>query len=118
MEQVKPVKLAPELIELYNLHIHGEIDRREFIDRAKKYAVGGLTTAAIWEILKPNYALGQQVPENDSRLKTSKSDSATLVPVVNCFTNSCNLSSRFFSSSSAVSGMLSGALGLSQFRSS
>src|SRR6266705_747572 len=71
MEEKKQFKFPPELIELYNLHIHGEIDRREFMDRAKQFAVGGLTVAALWEILKPNYALGQQVPENDARLKTS-----------------------------------------------
>ena len=70
MEENKRSKFPPELIELYNLHIHGEIDRREFLERAKQFAVGGLTVTALWEMLKPNYALGQQVPENDSRLKT------------------------------------------------
>jgi len=70
MEEKKQSKFPPELIELYNLHIHGEIDRREFLERAKRFAVGGLTATALWEMLKPNYALGQQIPENDARLKT------------------------------------------------
>lgn len=69
--EAKTAKLSREVIELYNRHIHGEIDRREFMDGAKRYAVGGLTATAIWEMLKPNYALGQQVPKDDARLKTS-----------------------------------------------
>lgn len=71
MEQQTRPTFPPELIELYNLYIHGEIDRRSFMDGAAKFAVGGLTVTAIWQALKPNYALGQQVPKNDARLKTS-----------------------------------------------
>ncbi|HEX5000522.1 MAG TPA: dienelactone hydrolase family protein [Terriglobia bacterium] len=58
------------LIDLYNEYIHGGMSRRDFVDRIKIYAVGGLTTAAILEGLMPNYALGEVVPKNDSRLKT------------------------------------------------
>ncbi len=45
MEEKKQSKFPPELIELYNLHIHGEIDRREFLERAKQFAVGTRTAA-------------------------------------------------------------------------
>jgi len=69
MEQKTP-KLPSELIQLYNVYIHGGMTRREFFDAAKKFAVGGLTAAAIVEALMPNYALGQQVPKDDKRLKT------------------------------------------------
>lgn len=72
MEQQTASKVAPELVELYNLYIHGEIDRRAFMDRAGKFAVGGLTVAAIWEMLKPNYAFGQQVAPNDARLRVTR----------------------------------------------
>jgi carboxymethylenebutenolidase len=48
---------------------HGEISRREFFDRAQKYAVGGVTVT-LWESLRPNYAFAQQVAKDDSRLKT------------------------------------------------
>src|SRR5215831_19264083 len=70
MEPKKAPHLAPELIELYNVYIHGGMTRREFLDATKKFAVGGLTAAAIVEALMPNYALGQQVPKDDKRLKT------------------------------------------------
>jgi carboxymethylenebutenolidase len=72
MELQTKSKLAPEVIELYNRYIHGEIDRRSFLDGAGKFAVGGLTATAMVEMLMPNYALGQQVAPTDARLKTSR----------------------------------------------
>jgi len=59
------------LIDLYNIYIHGGMSRRDFVDEVKKFAVGGLTVAMILEGLMPNYALGQQIPKDDKRLKTS-----------------------------------------------
>jgi len=70
MEPKRALELPKEAIELYNLYIHGEISRRDFFEGAKKFAVGGLTATAIVEALMPNYALGQQVPKDDKRLKT------------------------------------------------
>lgn len=54
-----------ELIELYDFYAHGRISRREFLDRASKFAVGGLTSLALLEMLSPDYALAQQVDPND-----------------------------------------------------
>ena len=70
METKKALQLPQEVIHLYNVYIHGGMTRREFFDATKKFAVGGLTAAAIVEALMPNYALGQQVPKDDKRLKT------------------------------------------------
>ncbi|MGV1833810.1 YghX family hydrolase [Rhizobium rhizogenes] len=55
----------PELLELYDYYAHGKITKREFLDRAGKYAVGGLTAAAILGLMSPNYALAQQVEFTD-----------------------------------------------------
>lgn len=55
-----------DLLDLYDYYAHGHISKREFLDRAGKWAVGGLTAAAILGTLSPNYALAQQVDENDS----------------------------------------------------
>jgi carboxymethylenebutenolidase len=66
----KKSKLPSEAIELYNVYIHGGMSRRDFLDGAKKLAVGGLTLAAIVDGLLPNYAAAQQVPKDDKRLKT------------------------------------------------
>jgi carboxymethylenebutenolidase len=63
--------LPKEAIELYNSYIHGEISRRDFMDGAKRYAVGGLAVATIVEALMPKYLEAQQVSKTDPRLKTS-----------------------------------------------
>jgi len=63
-------KLPQPLIDLYNVYIHGGMTRREFMEGIEKFAVGGLTAAAIAEALMPNYAYGQVVPKDDNRLKT------------------------------------------------
>ena len=60
-----------EAIEIYNQYIHGEINRRQFLSGAKKFAVAGLSAAAIVEVLMPNYALGQQISRDDERIKAS-----------------------------------------------
>ena len=70
MEQPRP-KLPTEAIELYNLYIHGEIERRDFLSGISKVAVAGLTAGAIIDMLMPNYALGQQVSKTDERIKAS-----------------------------------------------
>src|ERR1041385_8731463 len=70
MEPVRP-KLPKEAIALYNLFIHGEINRRDFMDGLQRFAIGGLTAAALMEALMPNYALGQQVSKTDDRIKAS-----------------------------------------------
>lgn len=54
-----------ELLELYDFYAHGKITKREFLDRAGKYAVGGVTAAALLASLSPNYALAQQVEFTD-----------------------------------------------------
>ncbi len=68
MERKKASEYPQELLDLFDLYVHGDIDRRAFMDRAGKFAVGGLTTAAIFETLKPNYAWAQQVPKDDKRI--------------------------------------------------
>ena len=70
MEPSRP-KLPSEAVELYNLFIHGVISRRAFMDGVKRFAIGGLTAAAIIEMLMPNYALGQQVSRTDDRIKAT-----------------------------------------------
>src|SRR5271157_5569926 len=70
MERKKASDYPQELLNLFDRYIHGEIERRDFLEGAKKFAVGGLTAMAIWESLRPNYAWAQQVPKDDPRIKT------------------------------------------------
>ncbi|MDA5095802.1 YghX family hydrolase [Aliiroseovarius sp. KMU-50] len=57
-----------ELLDLYDFYAHGKITKREFLDRAGKFAVGSLTAAALLNMLSPNYALAEQVSFNDPNI--------------------------------------------------
>src|SRR5438067_13443628 len=71
MERKKASDYPQEVLDLFHEYQHGDMSRRDFIDRLGKYAVGGVTAMAIYESLKPNYAWAQQVPKDDKRIKTS-----------------------------------------------
>ena len=64
-------KIPAKAVELYTRYIHGEVTRRDFLAGVKRFAVAGLTAAAIVEALMPNYALGQQVSKDDERIKAT-----------------------------------------------
>jgi carboxymethylenebutenolidase len=69
MERKAASDYPQELLDLFHEYQHGDINRRTFLDSTAKFAVGGLTVAAIFESLKPNYAWAQQVPPDDKRIK-------------------------------------------------
>src|SRR5918992_4216600 len=69
MERKVASDYPQELLDLFHEYQHGDITRRAFLDGAVKFAVGGLTVAAIFESLKPNYAWAQQVKPDDKRLQ-------------------------------------------------
>ena len=56
------------LLDLYDQFAHGVIERRDFLEKAARFAVGGATAAALLDVLSPNYALASQVAEDDSRI--------------------------------------------------
>ena len=68
MERKKATDFPQELLSIFDRYVHGEISRREFLNSAQKYAIGSLTAVAIWESLRPNYALAQQVANDDKRV--------------------------------------------------
>jgi len=69
MERKKATDFPQELLNLFDRYVHGDIDRRAFLDGAKKFATGGVTATALWEALRPNYAFADQVPKDDKRIK-------------------------------------------------
>jgi len=71
MERKKASEYPQELLDIFHEYQHGDISRRDFMERIQKFAVGGVTAVAIYESLKPNYAWAQQVPKDDARIKTS-----------------------------------------------
>ena len=60
MERKKPSDFPQEPLDLFSEYRHGHIDRRSFLDGAGRFAVGGLTVGAIFEMMRPNYAWAQQ----------------------------------------------------------
>ena len=73
-----PMKTAQdfdqELLILFDAYVHGTIDRRGFLDRAQKFAVGGLTAGMLLTALSPDFARAQMVPKDDPRIKTETLD--------------------------------------------
>jgi len=69
MERKTANEYPQELLDLFHEYQHGDIDRRAFLNRATKFAVGGLTVAAIFESMRPNYAWAQTVKPDDKELK-------------------------------------------------
>jgi len=68
MERKKASDFPQELLNLFNRYVHGEIGRRDFLDGAQKFAIGGVSAAALFQMLKPNYAWAVQVPPDDKRI--------------------------------------------------
>ncbi len=70
MERKKASDFPPDVLKLFDGYVHGNLSRREFLDRAARFAVGGFTAAAMLESLRPNYAFAQQVAKDDARITT------------------------------------------------
>ena len=70
MGRKKASDFPQELLDLFDGYVHGGISRRQFLDRAQKFAVGGVTAAALFQMLKPNYAWAIQVQPDDKRIKS------------------------------------------------
>jgi carboxymethylenebutenolidase len=68
MDSTRP-KLPRGAVDLYDLFIHGDIARRDFMEGLQKFATGGIAVAALAEALMPNYAAAQQVSPTDNRIK-------------------------------------------------
>src|ERR671918_2918799 len=69
MERRTATEFPQELLNLFDQYVHGAIDRRGFLDRAGKFAVGGTTAAMLLDALSPNFAEAQQVAKDDKRIK-------------------------------------------------
>jgi len=68
MTRLTAKDFSPELLQLYDGYAHGRISKRDFLDRAAKFAVAGVTAPAILAALSPNYALAQQVEFTDPEI--------------------------------------------------
>ncbi|HEY2030816.1 MAG TPA: dienelactone hydrolase family protein [Myxococcales bacterium] len=71
MDRKKASDFDPEVLSLFDQYVHGLLDRRGFLERAARFAVGGVTASMLLDALNPRFAEAQQIAKDDSRLKTS-----------------------------------------------
>ncbi len=69
-KKIRKEDISQEVYDLFDNYVHSRIDRREFMDKVSNYAVGGLTAAAIFDFLSPNYKDAIQIRANDPRLRS------------------------------------------------
>ena len=69
MERKTAHDFDQELLMLFDAYVHGAIDRRGFLDKAAKYAVGGVTAAMLLDQLSPRFAEAQVVRPEDPRIR-------------------------------------------------
>jgi carboxymethylenebutenolidase len=74
MDRKKASDFDQDLLHLFDKYVHGQIDRRGFLDGAARFAVGGITAAMLLDSLSPNFAAAQVVSPDDKRLSTSRID--------------------------------------------
>ena len=69
MNRMTAADFDPELLELYDFYAHGMISKREFLEKAGKFAVGSVTAVALLNMLSPDYAMAEQVSFNDPDIR-------------------------------------------------
>ena len=77
MDRKTSADFDQELLNLFDRYVHGDIDRRGFLERAARYAVGGMTASMLLDALSPRFAEAQQIPADDGRLKASRVEFAS-----------------------------------------
>jgi carboxymethylenebutenolidase len=70
MERKRATDFPPEVLKLFDGYVHGNLSRRDFVERAAKFAIGALSATAMLEALQPNFSWAQQVAKDDKRIKT------------------------------------------------
>ena len=77
MARMRASEFPPEVLELFDGYVHDALDRREFLSRAARYAVGGMTALAMLESLQPNFAWAEQVKPDDARIVAERATYAS-----------------------------------------
>jgi carboxymethylenebutenolidase len=58
----------PEVLLIFDKYVHGDIDRRTFLERVGKFTVGTVTAAGLLGALSPRFAEAQQVAVDNPRI--------------------------------------------------
>ena len=73
-----------ELLILFDAYVHGALDRRGFLDKAAKYAVGGVTAAMLLDQLSPKFVEAQVIKPEDPRIKVQYSNTTRRRATARC----------------------------------
>lgn len=68
MEHENPKNFDQGVYDLFDQYVHGDIDRRGFIDGAAKFTVGGMSAAMMLDALNPRFAEAEVVAKDDKRI--------------------------------------------------
>ena len=68
-ERLKATDFPQEVLSLFDRYVHGLLDRRGFLEGAARFAVGGVSAAAMLEALRPRYAWARQVAPDDATIR-------------------------------------------------
>ena len=71
MERKKASDFPQGLLDLFGAYVHGGVSRRAFLESAERFAAGGLSAAALFEMLRPNYAWAIQILPEDPRIRAT-----------------------------------------------
>ena len=69
MERKTAADFDPDLLVLFDAYVHGHVDRRGFLDKASRFAAGGVTASMLLDMLSPKFLENQQVKPDDARIK-------------------------------------------------
>ena len=67
----KKTEIDRRVLSLFDGYVHGQISRRDFLERAAAFTTSGVTAASLLASLSPDYALAQQVDPDDRSISAS-----------------------------------------------
>ena len=62
----------PRILDLFDGYVHGQMSKRDFLRRAGRLTLAGVSAAALLEALQPDYALALQVPIDDPDIRSER----------------------------------------------
>lgn len=70
MTRLTAQDFQPEVLQLFDRYVHGDISRRGFLDQTSRIAGSGAAAAGLLAALSPQFAQAQQVAPTDTRIQT------------------------------------------------
>jgi carboxymethylenebutenolidase len=70
MTQLTARDFQPEVLQLFDRYVHGDLSRRGFVEQATRYAGSSAAAVGLLAALSPQFAQATVVPANDARIVT------------------------------------------------